>query len=227
MVMQFQGDVDNERFYAVEREEMVETQLIPRGISNDAVLDSMLSVPRHRFLPTHLQDKAYEDCALPIKEEQTISQPYIVALMVEAIEPTSKDRVLEIGTGSGYAAAVLSRIVDSVYTIEIHESLGEQAKSRFEDLEYDNIEVKIGDGTKGWPKKGPFDGIIVSAGAPVVPESLAKQLVVGGNLVIPVGSKRGVQDLIRITKKSEENLVREHLGKVRFVPLVGDEGWDG
>jgi protein-L-isoaspartate(D-aspartate) O-methyltransferase len=225
--MDIKDTVGKERFYAVEREEMVDTQLMPRGIEDEAVLDSMLTVPRHKFVPDRLEDRAYEDCALPIAEGQTISQPYIVALMVEALKPNSTDKILEIGTGSGYAAAVLSRTVYKVYTIERHEKLAEKAKDRFEELDYNNIEVRIGDGTKGWPEEEKFDGIVVSAGAPVVPESLAEQLVVGGNIVIPVGRKEGGQDLLRLTKKKDNNLAREYLGEVRFVPLIGEEGWEG
>lgn len=222
--MEFEDEYD-ERMHAADREAMVDTQLVPRGINDEAVLDSMLSVPRHRFVPDHLQDRAYEDSALPIKENQTISQPYIVALMTQALEPTTTDRVLEIGTGSGYAAAILSQIVAEVYTIERYEALGCKAETKFEELGYDNINVKIGDGTKGWPEKADFNGVLVSAGAPVVPESLAEQLVIGGRLVIPVGNKAGVQDLVRVKKKDEDEFVREQLGKVRFVPLVGEEGW--
>jgi len=210
---------------ADERKRMVEKQLIPQGITNKDVLQSMLTVPRHFFVSEQLQAYAYNDCALPIDEGQTISQPYIVALMAEALEPEPEDRILEIGTGSGYAAAVISRIVSVVYTIERHEALAGQAQSRFDTLKYDNIVVRLGDGSKGWTGKAPFDGIMVTAGAPVIPESLGNQLKAGGYLVIPVG-KRNQQELLRVEKKSDGSLAQENLGAVRFVPLVGEEGWE-
>ncbi|MDD4169379.1 MAG: protein-L-isoaspartate(D-aspartate) O-methyltransferase, partial [Desulfotomaculaceae bacterium] len=154
--------------HADERKQMVEEQLIPRGIKNRNVLQSMMTVPRHCFVPKQYQAFAYDDCPLPISAGQTISQPYIVALMAEALEPVNMDKILEIGTGSGYAAAVLSRIVAMVYTIERHELLGKEAQERIKALKYDNIQIRIGDGTKGWPENSPFDGIIVSAGAPAI-----------------------------------------------------------
>lgn len=209
---------------ADERRRMVEEQLIPLGITNRAVLQSMLEVPRHLFVSEQMQAYAYNDCALPIDEGQTISQPYIVALMAEALEPEPEDRILEIGTGSGYAAAIISRIASKVYTIERHETLAGQAQSRFQTLKYDNIIISIGDGSKGWAGEAPFDGIAVAAGAPVVPESLSNQLKTGGLLVVPVG-KRNYQDLLRLRKKADGGFDRENLGAVRFVPLVGEEGW--
>ncbi|MCG9966503.1 protein-L-isoaspartate(D-aspartate) O-methyltransferase [Pelotomaculum terephthalicicum JT] len=211
---------------AEERRRMVEKQLIPYGISNEAVLSSMLEVPRHLFVSEQLQAYAYADCALPIDEGQTISQPYIVALMAEALRPDPADAVLEIGTGSGYAAAVLSRIVSKVYTIERHKNLAGQAQSRFQTLKYENIIVRIGDGSKGWTGKAPFDGILVAAGAPVIPESLGNQLKAGGCLVVPVGDRHH-QELLRLEKKPDGSFDRENLGGVRFVPLVGEEGWNG
>jgi len=210
---------------AEERRRMVDKQLISSGITNKAVLQSMLTVPRHWFVPEHLQTFAYHDYPLPIGEGQTISQPYIVALMAEALEPTPTDRVLEIGTGSGYAAAVISRVVSQVYTIERHEALAREAQSRFQALKYDNIKVRIGDGTKGWPEEAPFDGIVIAAGAPVVPKSLGNQLKTGGRLVIPVGD-RSHQELLRLTKRPGSGFTCENLGGVRFVPLIGEEGWD-
>jgi len=210
---------------AEERRRMVDEQLIPSGITNKAVLQSMLTVPRHWFVPEQLQAFAYHDCPLPIGEGQTISQPYIVALMAEALEPAPADRVLEIGTGSGYAAAVISRVVSQVYTIERHETLAREAQSRFQALKYGNIKVRIGDGTKGWPEEAPFDGIVIAAGAPVVPKSLGKQLKTGGRLVIPVGD-RSHQELLRLRKRPGGDFAIENLGGVRFVPLIGEEGWD-
>ncbi len=209
---------------ADERKRMVDTQLIARGIKNKAVLDSMFIVPRHRFIPAHLQDYAYDDGPLPIGEGQTISQPYVVALMAEALEPASTDRVLEIGTGSGYAAAVLSRMAFMVYTVERCEILAREAQSRFHTLKYDNIKVRIGDGTKGWPEEAPFDGIQVTAGAPEIPKSLFDQLRPGGRLVIPIGGM-GYQELLCIKRHPDGSFTQINLGTVRFVPLIGEEGW--
>ncbi len=209
-----------------ERRQMVEEQIKGRGIRNEAVLQSMLMVPRHRFVPEHLQRYAYQDRALPIRAGQTISQPYIVALMIEALDPQPSDRVLEIGTGSGYSAAVLSQVVAEVYTIECIEELAQEAEARLRALHYDNIRVRIGDGTKGWPEEAPFDGIVVTAGAPVIPQSLCEQLVSGGRLVIPVESN-GYQELLRIRRNPDGSLSQEKLEDVRFVPLIGEEGWDG
>lgn len=210
---------------AGERKQMVEGQLMPRGITNKSVLQSMLTVPRHFFVSEQLQGYAYHDCPLPIGEGQTISQPYIVALMAEALNPQKEDIVLEIGTGSGYAAAVLSRIVAKVYTIERHDLLVKDAQARFQILKYGNIVTRTGDGSKGWPEEAPFDGIMVTAGAPLVPESLGNQLKTGGFLVVPVG-KRSYQELLRLEKKADGTLTRTSLGTVRFVPLVGEEGWE-
>jgi len=218
------GLSESENNFDLKRRRMVEEQIIGRGIRNQAVLHSMLSVPRHLFVPDSLWEKAYHDGPLPIGRGQTISQPYVVALMAEALEPSPLDRVLEIGTGSGYGAAVLSLIVAAVYTLERHEALARQAESVFQDLNYNNIEVIIGDGTKGWPAEAPFDGIVVTAGAPDVPMSLLSQLVTGGRLIIPVGTQ-GQQDLLRLRKRADGKFVRESLGPVRFVPLIGEEGW--
>lgn len=206
-----------------ERHKMVEEQLVSRGIMDPDIIKSMLIVPRHLFVKTKLRKYAYYDGPLNIGEGQTISQPFIVALMLEAIEPSSSDQVLEIGTGSGYAAAVLSRIVSEVYSIERIDSLAKEAILRFHDLKYDNVYIRIGDGTKGWPEKAPFDGIIVSAGAPAVPVSLLEQLKQGGRMVIPVGCE-DYQDLILIRKESDGSFSRDNLGRVFFVPLISDEG---
>lgn len=208
---------------AQKRFDMVEKQIKARGIKNPLVLEALKKVPRHKCIPPSLLEAAYEDTPLPISHGQTISQPYIVAVMVEAAEIKPGDVVLEIGTGSGYAAAVVAEIAKQVYTVERVELLGIEAIERFKKLGYNNIEVKIGDGTLGWPEKGPFDAIIVTAGAPVIPSSLTKQLKEGGRLIIPVGDAI-MQHLLRIRKKNGR-LIQEILDAVRFVPLIGKEGW--
>jgi len=207
-----------------EREWMVKTQLISRDIIDEAVINSMLTVPRHMFVMEYKQGFAYYDTALEIEVGQTISQPYIVALMAQALELKSSDKVLEIGTGSGYSAAILSRMAVTVYTIERHDLLAGHAKDRFRDLGYENIEVRVGDGTLGWKEKAPFDAILVTAGGPKIPDSLMDQLTLGGRLVIPVGDK-GEQHLLRIKKTMTSELIKEDLGAVRFVPLIGTKGW--
>lgn len=207
-----------------ERKSMVEEQIQARGVSDQRVTQAMLEVPRHRFVSKEQQAFAYEDQPLPIGYGQTISQPYIVAFMIEALQTAPSDRVLEIGTGSGYAAAVLSQVVAEVYSIETVRPLADAAKKTLEDLGYTNIHLRTGDGTKGWPEAAPFNGILVSAGAPVVPESLVGQLAPGGRLVIPVGDRID-QSLLRITRTSDGKLLEENLAIVRFVPLIGEEGW--
>jgi protein-L-isoaspartate(D-aspartate) O-methyltransferase len=209
------------------RKEMVDRQLVARGIQDPDVLRAMSEVPREAFVPEHLQHLAYADSPLPIGEEQTISQPYVVALMTEAMEVSDEDRVLEIGTGSGYAAAVLGRIASEVYTVERHASLARTARRRFEELGYDNVHVRHGDGTLGWADHAPYNGIVVTAGGPQVPQPLLEQLATGGRLVIPVGPSHYSQELVRIRRTSETGYHRENLGAVRFVPLVGSEGWGG
>jgi protein-L-isoaspartate(D-aspartate) O-methyltransferase len=209
------------------RESMVQQQIAARGIRNPAVLEAMRQVPREAFLPEDLEEFAYLDIALPIPEGQTISQPYVVALMAEAADIGPDYRVLEIGTGSGYAAAVLSRIAHEVYTVERHKTLADQAERRLRELGYDNVHVRHGDGTLGWPEHAPYDAILVAAGGPQVPSSLREQLKVGGRLVIPVGESPGDQDLLRVTRTREDTYEEEDLGPVRFVPLVGQEGWEG
>ena len=186
----------------------------------------MRSVPREDFLPAEMREFAYEDTPLPIEADQTISQPYIVAFMVEALALEGGERVLEIGAGSGYAAAVLSRIAGEVYTVERIGQLAEKAAARLADLGYGNVHVLHGDGTKGWPEHMPYDAIVVAAGGPKVPDALKLQLKIGGRLVIPVGKDRTVQELVRITRVSEQDFKREDLADVRFVPLVGEEGWE-
>lgn len=207
-----------------QREEMVRHQLVRRGITDKRVLDAMRAVPRERFVPADYRAMAYRDGPLPIEEGETISQPYIVALMAEGMELDDRDRILEVGAGSGYAAAVLSRIGAEVYGIEQHGKLAELARRRLEALGYDNAEIREGDGTRGWADRAPFDAILVSAGAPDVPPTLLGQLAVGGRMVIPVGG-RGSQKLLRVRKISEDEYEQDSLGYVRFVPLEGSEGW--
>jgi len=207
------------------REDMVERQIRARGVRSPTVLRAMGRVRREGYVPSYLGEFAYEDTPLPIEEEQTISQPYIVGVMVEALDLAPTDRVLEVGTGSGYAAAVLGEIAAEVYTIERHERLARQAAERLRDDGYANVHVRCGDGTLGWPEAAPFDAIVVAAGGPEVPESLLDQLAVGGRLVIPVGETVGLQKLVRVTRLGAGRLRREELASVRFVPLIGAEGW--
>ena len=216
----YKGDLER----LAEREWMVQTQLMGRGITDEAVINSMLIVPRHKYVMEGKQEYAYYDSALEIESGQTISQPYIVALMAQALELNASDSVLEIGTGSGYSSAILSHIATNIYTIERHEVLAHLAKERFITHGYNNIEVLVGDGTLGWSEKAPFDAILVTAGGPVIPGPLIEQLAIGGRLVIPVGDK-GEQKLMRIKKISTSELIEENLGTVRFVPLIGTEGW--
>ncbi len=206
------------------RRAMVEEQLRSRGIRNHRVLDAMGRVPREDFLPSTLARAAYDDRAVPIDEGQTLSQPYMVAAMTEALEPGPTDRVLEIGTGSGYQAAVLSLLVSEVFSLERIASLAEGARKRLNDLGYSNVRVRTGDGSLGWPEEAPFDGIIVTAAAPEPPRSLLSQLSeVGGRLVVPVGT-RTEQDLLRVRREGDE-LETDTLLGCRFVPLLGEEGW--
>ncbi|MDZ4738036.1 MAG: protein-L-isoaspartate(D-aspartate) O-methyltransferase [Rhodospirillaceae bacterium] len=208
------------------RAQMVEHQIAGRGVRDPLVLAAMRKVPREKFLPERLHSQAYDDTPLPIAEGQTISQPYIVAFMVEALVLRGGEKVLEIGAGSGYAAAVLAEIAGEVYTIERIGQLAEKAASNLSDAGYRNVHVLHEDGTRGWLEYAPFDGILVSAGAPDVPESLKNQLAEGGRLVIPVGHDERAQELIRITRKPKGQFEREDLADVRFVPLIGAEGWE-
>jgi protein-L-isoaspartate(D-aspartate) O-methyltransferase len=185
----------------------------------------MGKVPREEFVPEALVQHAYADTALPIGEEQTISQPYIVALMTQALELAAGDRVLEVGTGSGYGAAILSRIVREVYTLECRRTLACIAEERFRRLGYDNVHIRHGDGTLGWAEYAPYDAITVTAGGPVIPEPLSEQLTVGGFLVIPVGAVPDSQMLVRVHRVKHDRYYSENLGKVRFVPLVGTASW--
>jgi protein-L-isoaspartate(D-aspartate) O-methyltransferase len=207
------------------RQLMVERQVARRGVRDSRVLAAMRHVPREAFVPEGLREFAYEDSPLPIEAGQTISQPYVVALMLEAAGISAGDRVLEVGAGSGYAAGVASRIARRVYAIERHKPLAKLAASRLERLGYDNVEVRVGDGTRGWPEAAPFDAILVAAGGPRVPEALKAQLVIGGRMVIPVGVNQTEQHLIRVTRTGPARFVEEDLGGVAFVPLIGEEGW--
>lgn len=204
---------------------MVAQQIEARGVRDSGVLAAMRSVPRELFVPAELAEFAYQDSPLPIEHEQTISQPYIVAAMIEALRPTRTDRVLEVGTGSGYAAAVLSRVVKEVYTIERHEPLARLAEARFRRLGYRNIHVRVGDGTLGWPEQAPYDGIVVTAGGFEAPSALLSQLGEQGRLVIPLGPTPREQELLRITRARPGRFEQERLGQVRFVPLIGSAGW--
>jgi protein-L-isoaspartate(D-aspartate) O-methyltransferase len=208
-----------------QREAMVSGHLMARGIRDQAVLNAMRMIPREAFLPDDMIEFAYRDSPLPIAEGQTISQPYIVAVMAEALQLEPSDRVLEIGTGSGYAAAVLSRVASEVYTIERHAALAEGAHQALEALGYENVRVRHGDGTRGWPEQAPFEAIVVAAGGPSVPPTLREQLAIGGRLVMPIGSTPRLQELIRVTRTGENEYRRQRLGGVQFVPLIGAEGW--
>ena len=205
--------------WAGPRHDMVELQIRDRGVRQPEVLRAMESVPRHLFVPEDQRDQAYGDAPLPIGRGQTISQPYIVALMTELLELDRGDKVLEIGTGSGYHAAVLSRVAGEVYTIEIIDQLGKQAKSTLQQLGYQNVHVKVGDGYQGWPDEGPFDAIILTAAPPKIPQPLIDQLKVGGRMVVPVGSF--VQDLMLLTKTAQ-GVEKRTVAPVRFVPMTGE-----
>jgi protein-L-isoaspartate(D-aspartate) O-methyltransferase len=206
------------------RDFMVRTQIIPRGIQDERVLAAMRKVPRHLFVDESIRPRAYEDIALPIGEGQTISQPYMVAVMTELLELEGKERVLEVGTGSGYQAAILAELAKDVYTIERVEKLAKEAEEKFRALGYNNIHAKAGDGTRGWLEKAPFDRIIITAGTPKVPDPLIAQLAEDGIIVAPVG-ERFSQQLIKV-KKSERGLSEEYHTMCVFVPLVGKYGWD-
>jgi len=205
---------------------MVRDHISARGIGSPHVLNAMRVVPREAFVPEELREFAYDDAPLPIAADQTISQPFIVAQMIEAARIIPGDRVLEIGAGSGYAAAVISRIAAEVFTVERHGQLARSAGDRLADLGYDNVSVVEADGTLGWAEHAPYDAIIVSAGGPAVPKALLEQLAVGGRLVIPVGSRTRTQRLLRVTRRSNDEYVEDDLGGVVFVPLIGAQGWD-
>ena len=206
-----------------QRRKMVEIQLIGRGIRDKKVISAFLKVPRHEFVPPPHRKDAYGDFPLPIGEGQTISQPYMVALMTELLLLKGDEKVLEIGTGSGYQTAILAEIAKSIYTVERIASLLERAKEILEFLGYKNIHFRVGDGTKGWEENAPYDAIIVTAASPEIPPPLFEQLKEGGRMVIPVGNRLG-QDLIRVTKKKGKPK-KENFGPCIFVPLIGEYGW--
>jgi protein-L-isoaspartate(D-aspartate) O-methyltransferase len=211
--------------FAALREAMVERQIAARGLDSAPLLAAMRAVPREAFVPEALRAFAYEDGPLPIEAGQTISQPYIVALMIAAAGVAAGSRVLEIGAGSGYAAAILSRIADTVIAIERHEELAELAAARIATLGYANVRIVVGDGSAGWPDGAPYDAILAAASGSHVPEVLKRQLRIGGSLVMPVGAPGEVQILVRVTRQGEASWEQESLGPVRFVPLIGEEGW--
>jgi protein-L-isoaspartate(D-aspartate) O-methyltransferase len=206
------------------RSKMVEEQIISRGIRDPRLISAMKKVPRHLFVEEALQGQAYSDHPLPIGEKQTISQPFMVALMTEALQLKEKEKVLEIGAGSGYQTAILAELAEKVFSIERIRSLAIRARQLLYDLGYLNFEIKIFDGTYGWAEEAPFDAIIVTAGAPDIPQPLLDQLAMGGRLVIPVGDAY-VQDLMRVTK-TKEGIKKEDLGGCRFVRLIGKYGWE-
>jgi len=206
------------------RLKMVEEQIVSRGVRDTKLIAAMKKIPRHLFVEEALQSQAYSDHPLPIGEKQTISQPYMVALMTEAMLLTGKEKVLEIGTGSGYQTAILAELSEKVFSIERIRPLAIRARKLLYELEYFNVEIKIFDGTFGWIEESPFDAIIVTAGSPDIPQPLIDQLAIGGRLVIPVGDVF-VQDLFRVTK-TEEGVKKEDLGGCRFVKLIGKYGWE-
>ena len=208
-----------------EREAMVERQILRRGIGEPHILDAFREVPREEFIGAGYAHLAYGDHPLPIEAEQTISQPYIVALMIEAARIRAGDRVLEVGAGSGYAAAVISRIAERVVGIERQHELVEVARERLQRLGYDNVEIVEGDGSRGWPDEAPYNAILAAASGSHVPQPLIGQLAPGGRLVMPLGDPGWVQELVKVTKGPADKLVRENLGGVRFVPLIGEEGF--
>jgi protein-L-isoaspartate(D-aspartate) O-methyltransferase len=210
--------------YSVARRRMVEQQIMARGISDQRVLDAMLKVPRHLFVEPGLHGHAYSDLALPIGHKQTISQPYMVASMSAALELQGPERVLEIGTGSGYQTAILATLAKRVYSVERISALAGSARRVLDQLEICNVNIRIGDGTIGWKDQAPFDGILVAAGAPDVPEELLQELAPGGRLVLPVGDLEQ-QMLLRVVRQQDGSFKREQLMGCRFVPLIGSQGW--
>jgi protein-L-isoaspartate(D-aspartate) O-methyltransferase len=212
--------------YAKQRIKMVDSHIRSRGIRDERVLRAMEKIPRHLFIDEGLIDQAYNDNPLPIGEKQTISQPYIVALMAEALDLNGREKVLELGTGSGYQAAILAELADRVFTVERIASLAQKARKLLESLNYYNVVIRVGDGTYGWREESPFDAIVVSAGSPSIPRMLVEQLAVGGRLVIPVGDRYS-QTLIKLTRLSgnPDDVKKEDLGGCRFVNLIGEHGW--
>jgi protein-L-isoaspartate(D-aspartate) O-methyltransferase len=213
--------------YVKQRLRMVDSQIRSRGIRDTRLLKAMETMPRHLFVDEALRDQAYNDNPLPIDERQTISQPYIVALMTEALELGGNEKVLELGTGSGYQTAILAELAERVFSIERIAALASGARKLLDFLNYFNVAIRVGDGSYGWKEESPFDAIIVTAGAPNIPKTLVGQLAVGGKLVIPVGGRHS-QVLMKVTRLSEDvnDLKKEDLGGCRFVDLIGDHGWE-
>jgi len=211
--------------FAALREAMVDRQIAGRGIINAALLAAMRAVPREAFVPEAMRDFAYEDGPLPIQAGQTISQPYIVALMIDLAGIAPGGRVLEVGAGSGYAAAILSRIAAEVIAIERHAALADLAAVRMAALGYANVRIVAGDGSAGWPEGAPYDAILAAASGRQVPERLVRQLRLGGSLVLPLGAPGEAQMLVRVTRHGEDDWAQEEICSVRFVPLIGEEGW--
>jgi protein-L-isoaspartate(D-aspartate) O-methyltransferase len=212
--------------YKKQRARMVETQIKARGVSDARVLRAMAAIPRHLFIDEGLLDQAYNDSPLPINEHQTISQPYIVALMTEALELKGTERVLEIGTGSGYQTAVLACLADRIFSVERIATLAANARKILDMLNLYNVAIRVGDGSYGWKEEASFDGIITTAAAPAIPQYLVEQLAPGGRMVVPVGS-RDVQTLYKLTRSLEnpQEIIKEDLGGCRFVSLIGESGW--
>jgi len=210
--------------YAIARRRMIEEQIVARGVKDPRVLEAMLRVPRHLFVPEALAPQAYSDFPLPIGERQTISQPYMVAVMSEALQLQGDEKVLEIGTGSGYQAAVLALLARQVFSLERIPALARQARRTLDECGFARVNVRVSDGTLGWGEEAPFDGIIVTAGAPNVPQPCRDQLAIGGRLVIPVGDRLS-QILVRVTRVNVREFREERLFGCRFVPLVGNHGW--
>ncbi len=208
--------------FASQRQEMVTRQIVSRGVKDDRVLEAMKKVPRHLFVPEKEIPYAYDDTPLPIGQGQTISQPYIVAFMTEALELRRSDKVLEIGTGSGYQAAILAEIVDKVFTIEIVADLADRARRTLSSLGYKNVTVRQGDGYKGWPEEAPFDAIIITCAPEEIPEALKAQLAEGGRMILPVGRAGSVQSLVKVTKKNGIYHMQDEMA-VRFVPMVKEK----
>lgn len=225
LLQSFRGNkvVDNEEGFSRQREKMVEEQLQGRGIRDPRVLDAMRTVPRHRFVSPQEQKHSYEDHPLPIQAGQTISQPYIVAYMLQALALKGEEKVLEIGTGSGYQAALLGRLAKEVHSVERHEILAKDAAKVLGDLVIANVKVHHGDGTKGWPKEAPYEAIIVAASAPIVPQPLLQQLTDSGRLILPVGVAWG--QILQLWRRKGEEFDYDELVPVAFVPLIGEHGW--
>jgi protein-L-isoaspartate(D-aspartate) O-methyltransferase len=210
--------------YSAKRQKMVETQLLPREIKDSRVIAAMRKVPRHLFLDEALWPEAYEDHPVPIGEKQTISQPFIVAIMTEALKLSGREKILEIGTGSGYQASILAELAEQVYSIERLPAIAKRARKILDELKYSNIVITIGDGTLGWKEHSPYDGIIVTAAAPYPPKTLLGQLKINGRLIIPLGDEF-TQDLTLYIRESEADYSKESYGGCRFVKLIGEQGW--